>query len=155
MRVWQTVLAAVQVLFEQHDPLAPPQVPQARFEQVPLPTLLGQAVPLATQTPPAQHPLFEQALPAQQTWPAPPQEGGKIASVPASASALAASAFTPVPPSGTEPSDRESSAPTSPFEPAGTSAACGTSLSGSASVSMVSPDETSSSLDGGMSDDSA
>lgn len=58
--------------------LAPPQVAQAPFEQVP-DSGLGQVLPLAVQNPPMQHPLFEQALPAQQIWPAPPHVGAAFA----------------------------------------------------------------------------
>lgn len=63
---WQNVLAAVQDELVQHASSVPPQVPQAPFEHVPE-SGLGQVLPLAVQTPPTQHPLFEHALPAQQS----------------------------------------------------------------------------------------
>src|SRR5450759_5477724 len=94
----QIVLLAVQVEFAQHAPLAPPQVPHAPLKQV-LVSGLGQAVPLAVQRPLTQHPLLEQALPAQQAWPDPPQAGAESASAPAPASASGAPSLMPAPPS--------------------------------------------------------
>jgi hypothetical protein len=82
-------LAAVQDELLQQFSLAPPQVAQAPFEQVPE-SGLGQVLPLAVQKPPTQHPLFEQALPAQQIWPAPPHVGA--ASAVSTATALSATA---------------------------------------------------------------
>jgi len=52
----QVVLAAVQVEFEQHCCVLPPQVPQAPSAQVPAPTELGQASPFAMHAPSTQHP---------------------------------------------------------------------------------------------------
>lgn len=76
--VWQSVWGAVQDEFVQQVPLVPPQVPQAPFEQVPE-SGLAQVLPLAVQKPDAQHPLFKQALPAQQICPGPPQVVGASA----------------------------------------------------------------------------
>ena len=76
--VWQTVLAAVQEELVQQLSVAPPQVPQAPFEQVPA-SGLGQLLPLAVQNPPTQQPPLAQALSAQQTWPAPPHVGAASA----------------------------------------------------------------------------
>src|ERR1039457_983344 len=67
------VLLAVHVLLLQHGSLTPPQLPQAPLAQVPPPTAFGQVAALAIQAPLAQHPPPVQTLPAQHTWPAPPQ----------------------------------------------------------------------------------
>ena len=68
MLVWQNVLVAVQNELSQQSLSVLPQLPlpQAPFEHVPE-SGLGQVLPLAVQAPPTQHPLFEHALPAQQS----------------------------------------------------------------------------------------
>ena len=91
---WQKVLVAVQrYKLVQQSSLLPPHVPQAPDEQVPE-SGLGHMLPLAVQTPTTQHPLFEQALPAQQAWSGPPQDGSEGPSTPFSASIPAALSST-------------------------------------------------------------
>jgi hypothetical protein len=76
------VLLAVHVLLLQQESLAPPQLPQAPLAQVPPPTELGQSAALATQVPLTQQPPPVQVLPAQHTWPAPPQVEALVPPVP-------------------------------------------------------------------------
>lgn len=80
--VVHVVVLAVQVLLVQHGSLTPPQLPQAPFEQVPPPTEFGQSTSFAMQAPFTQQPPAVQALPAQHTWPDPPQVEAMVPPVP-------------------------------------------------------------------------